>query len=154
MNYENEIKQLKERIELLEKIVMTDILNKEIKKIESKELQGRDKTKFLFNGKIYAKNRLVLAVIKEYVEQNSCTFEKLKKTFDKSLQGSRNVVEELSNAQKMSDGPKRYFMKDEDIIKLIDGNMVVVCTQWGVFNIERFITCAKALGFKIEFITK
>ena len=64
------------------------------------------------------------------------------------------MVEELSNAQKMSDGPKRYFMKDEDIIKLIDGNMVVVCTQWGVFNIERFITCAKALGFKIEFITK
>ncbi len=149
MNFENEIKELKKRVELLEKALMTKILKKNTNK---EQIAKRDKTKYMYNGKIYAKNRLVLAVIKDYTAKHKCSFDELRKAFDKSLQGSRNVVEKLSNVQKMSDGAKRYFLKDADIIELKDSTKVVVCTQWGIFNIKKFIFYATSLGFCIEII--
>jgi len=105
----------------------------------------------MFQGKVYAKNRLVLAIIKNYVEQHNPTYEELSKVFDKSLQGSLGVVELYSEAVKISDASKRFFLKDEDIIDLSNAK-VVVCTQWGIFNIVKFIKQAKSLGFNIDTI--
>jgi len=111
----------------------------------------RDKTKYMFNGKVYPKNRLVLAIIKEYVEKHNPSYQELSSVFDKSLQGSLGVVDLYSNAIKISDAGKRFFLKDEDIINLQDAQ-AVVCTQWGIFNIVKFIKQATALGFNIETI--
>ena len=105
----------------------------------------------MFDGKVLPKNRLVLAIIKKYVAENDVTFEELCGVFDRSLQGSLGVVELLENAKKVADGPKRYFMKEEDVLTL-NGLKVVVCTQWGIFNIVKFIKRAESLGFKIETI--
>jgi 5-methylcytosine-specific restriction protein B len=71
--------------------------------------------------------------------------------FDKSLQGSLGVIETYENAQKISDASKRYFMKDEDALQLVD-TKAVVCTQWGIFNIVKFVKRAQSLGFEIEII--
>jgi len=148
MNYEQEIINLKKRIEELERLIIG-------KKPEKNQLQSqpsnRDKTKYMFQGKVYAKNRLVLAIIKNYVEQHNPTYEELSKVFDKSLQGSLGVVELYSEAVKISDASKRFFLKDEDIIDLSNAK-VVVCTQWGIFNIVKFIKQAKSLGFNIDTI--
>ena len=146
MNYELEILNLKRRIEELESIV----LKKEIKK-NTPISSNRDKTKYMFEGKVYAKNRLVLAIIKKYVEQNSPTFNEISEVFDKSLQGSLGVVELYNNAIQVSDATKRYFLKEEDIIVLSDAQ-IVVCTQWGIFNIVKFIKQAQSLGYNIEAI--
>lgn len=148
MNYEFEINQLKQRIEQLEKILQqtTSV------KAEKTTTSNRDKTKYMFEGKVFAKNRLVLAVIKKYIEKHNPKFLQLSSVFDKSLQGSLNVVEKLENAEKISDGAKRYFMKPEDIISLKDNVKVVVCTQWGAFNIGRFVKQAESLGFNIDLI--
>ena len=110
MNYELEILNLKKRIEELENIVF--------KREHAPEQQNRDKTKYMFEGKVYPKNRLVLAIIKKYVENNACTYEQLSETFDKSLQGSLKVVELFDTATKISDASKRYFMKEEDVLNL------------------------------------
>ena len=118
---------------------------------EKIDQSNRDKTKYIFEGKVYPKNRLVLAIIKKYVEQNSTDYEKLNDVFDKSLQGSLKVVELYDNAIKISDGPKRYFMKESDILYLGE-QKVVVCTQWGIFNIVKFIKQAQLLNFNIETI--
>ena len=146
MDYELEIENLKKRIEELEKIV----LNKQPTKTSSKS-SNRDKTKYMFEGKVYAKNRLVLAVIKKYIQQNNPSYEKLISVFDRSLQGSLGVVEKYENAIKVSDAAKRYFLKEEDIITLSNAK-VVVCTQWGIFNIVKFIKQSQCLGFDIETI--
>ena len=146
MNYEQEILNLKKRVEQLEKL----IIDTKPKKSEP-SASNRDKTKYMFQGKVYAKNRLVLAVIKNYVQQFNPTFDELAKLFDKSLQGSLGVIELYSNAIKISDASKRFFLKDEDVIDLKDAK-VAVCTQWGIFNIVKFIKQAKSLGFDIETI--
>lgn len=146
MNYEVEIENLKKRIEYLESIV----LNKQTKPVD-KQLSNRDKTKYMFEGKVYAKNRLVLAIVKKFVEDNNPTRDQLFSVFDKSLQGSLGVVEVYENAIKISDASKRFFLKEDDIIKLKDAR-VVVCTQWGIFNIVKFIKQAQSLGYNIDTI--
>lgn len=150
MDYELEILNLKRRIEELEKVILKNEENA-IHSSKSIQSSARDKTKYMFDGKVYAKNRLVLAIIKEYVEQNNPTFAQLSSVFDKSLQGSLGVVKLYADAKAVSDSAKRFFMKDEDVILLSDAK-VVVCTQWGIFNITKFIKQAKALGFAVEII--
>ena len=140
MEVEQEIIELKKRIEKLESIVLG--------KAQCEEKPARDKTRFLFDNKVLAKNRLVLAVIKKQVKENKPDFEKLQQVFDKSLQGSLNVVETVENASRIKDATKRYFMKDE--IELKDGKKVVVCTQWGIFNIVKFEKIAESLGYMIQ----
>ena len=146
MNYEVEIENLKKRIEYLESIV----LNKK-QKPAGEQPSNRDKTKYMFEGKVYAKNRLVLAIVKKFVEDNNPTCDQLFSVFDKSLQGSLGVVEVYENAIKISDASKRFFLKEDDIIKLKDAR-VVVCTQWGIFNIVKFIKQAQSLGYNIDTI--
>ena len=149
MNYELEILNLKQRIDELEKVVFKS--NQELISKSKQQSQTRDKTKYMFEGKVYPKNRLVLAVIKKYVEQNNPTYLELNNVFDKSLQGSLKVVELYENANNISDAAKRYFMKEEDDLNL-QNQKVVVCTQWGIFNIAKFIKLAETLNFNIETI--
>ena len=116
--------------------------------------QQRDKTRYMFNGNVYLKNRLVLAVIKDYVLNNpETTCKELKEVFDKSLQGSIGVVEYENIAKQRSDYQVRFFAKEDEIVKLKDGNMLV-CSQWGILNIPNFIKRTEQLGYTIEQIIK
>ena len=89
----NRIVKLEKEVELLKKGITP---SKEIPQetfIEERPAQ-RDKTRYMFNGNVYLKNKLVLAVIKDYVSKNqTITCNELKTVFDKSLQGSIGVVE-------------------------------------------------------------
>lgn len=108
----------------------------------------------MFNGNVYLKNKLVLAVVKDYVANNcSITCNELKTVFDKSLQGSIGVVENENVAEQRRDYQVRFFIKDNDILHLVDGNMLV-CSQWGILNISNFIKRAEQLGYKIEQIVR
>lgn len=147
MDIYNELEQLKKRIELLESIVFKDQNQKE-KVAEKPSESGRDKTRYMFENKIYAKNRFVLAVVERYVCENNPTLNELRNVFDKSLQGSLNVVETMENASKIKDAKKRYFMQSP--ITLNDKNVVVVCTQWGIFNIVRFEKVVNQIGYKFD----
>lgn len=148
MNYELEILNLKQRVEELEKLLLVKTAQP---KTPDNLISNRDKTKYMFEGKVYPKNRLVLAIIKQYATKNNSSFKDLSEVFDKSLQGSLGVVELYENAIKTSDATKRYFLKEEDVLNL-SGEKVVVCTQWGIFNIVKFVKRAQALGFNIETI--
>jgi 5-methylcytosine-specific restriction protein B len=146
MDYELEILSLKKRIEELEKLIL-----KTPTQSISENTSNRDKTKYMFEGKVFPKNRLVLAIIKKYVQQNNPSYNQLCEVFDKSLQGSLGVVELYDNAIKTSDAKKRYFLNDADVLTL-NNIKVVVCTQWGIFNIVKFVKRAQSLGFNIETI--
>ena len=109
----------------------------------------RDKTRYMFNGYVYLKNRLVLAIVKDYVSKNqNINCDELKEVFDKSLQGSIGVVEREAIAKQRTDYRVRFFADDDEILRLTDGNMLV-CSQWGILNIPNFINRAEQMGYCI-----
>ena len=147
MNIEEEIESLKQRVLALENL-LGQSAEKEQDKVETKAKDVRDKTRFMYCGKIYPKNRLVLAIVLDYVKTNNPSYEELCFAFDKSLQGSLGVVQKLEDVLKIKDSGKRFFTND--VIDLKDGTKAVVCTQWGIFNIVKFVKQARNLGYPIE----
>ena len=168
MDYANIILEMLDRIKKLEQDVSKlkrtpqinqSSFNENEKKYAEKQISvfphsqpttgKRDTTRYMFEGNIYLKNRLVLAVVKAYVAQNtSVTRLQLKRIFDKTLQGSIGVVENIDIAKLRSDYEVRFFTKPTDVLHLVDGDMYV-CTQWGILNITNFIKRAEQLGFNI-----
>ncbi len=124
------------------------------------QTSSKDTSKYRLNDKTYAKNRLVLAVIKQYVEDNPhLTFNDLKETFPDEIQGTRfGVVRPYSQANFIYEesGTARHFIKPDELIQLVD-QTIAVCSQWGIdrkdlfnSNINRFIRKASELGYTIE----
>ena len=114
----------------------------------------RDTTRYAFDGGVYSKKGLVYAVVKRYVaEHPDISCDDLKCVFDKSLQGSLGVVENVETAKQRGNVEfrVRFFAEDDQILHLRDGDMVV-CTQWGILNIPRFLTVANQLGYQITAI--
>jgi len=109
--------------------------------------RGKDTTKYYFQNVKYGKGRLVLAVIKDYVlDHPAITLAGLRAIFSKNLQGSIGVFNELEQARKQ---PARHYVQPEEIINIGDVE-VAVCNQWGIRNIDNFISKAEELGYFIK----
>ncbi len=123
-----------------------DNMQKMISTISNKS--SRDYTKYKLNGISYRKNRLVYAVISDYIKKDpSITLDNLKKIFKDELQGSKGVVHTIEVANKGD--ASRFFSKPEEILESGDGVKFVVCNQWGIDNIGNFINVANTLGYMI-----
>ena len=102
---------------------------------------SRDFSKYIFNGMMLKKNRLVLEVVKHYVANHpNISYAELEAAFPKRYQGAKGVFTTVETAQAGRD--IRHFIKPEEIIQLSDCQ-IAVCTQWGKGNIENFIKLAK-----------
>ncbi len=113
-----------------------------------------DTTQYNFNGRTLGKGRLVLEVIKYHVENNSeSTFSSLQSQFPKSIRGSDGVFSTIAEANETyaSSGHKRHYIKSEEQIELLD-SIIAVSNQWGIGNIENFISVSKELGYEIHSI--
>jgi hypothetical protein len=108
--------------------------------------------RYLFNGNVYKKSKLVLAVIKQYVvdHPNINASELIEAFPSKEFKLSTfSCVIELANIPSKHLNPvKRYFVSDDLVITLKDGTKVAVCTQWGT-NINLFIDFVKKYGYEI-----
>ncbi|WP_142414060.1 PD-(D/E)XK nuclease family protein [Hathewaya massiliensis] len=109
---------------------------------------GKDYSKYLFKGKKYAKNRLVLAVIKEYINSTKATYDELKSIFEDSIQGTWGVFQTVEGL--VSRDTRRYFLKSDEILVTEDGTRIAVCNQWGSPKVEKFIDTAVKLGYEIK----
>lgn len=82
----------------------------------------RDYSTYNFEGTLYTKGRLVLAVVNKYVnDKNPATFNDLKSVFPDSLQGSKGVVRletSVSDRDKGIGGQRRYFVGAGEPISL------------------------------------
>ena len=120
------------------------------------EDSSRNTNKYLFNGQVYSKSRLVLAVLKKYVEDNPrLTFSNLKNVFPDKLQGNKwGVFTSLTEANQVYDstGYKRHFIKPEEIITLADQSEIAVCSNWGINNINDFLKKVNNLNYPISLI--
>lgn len=158
MNYDRIILELLGRVSILEdevKKLKEDSKNKtygnsELNSQSTKSI-GKDGTKFILDGKIYSKNRLVLAVVKKYMEMHpDTTAEQLLSIFDKSLQGSFGTVRILNEVKrKYPDYTRRFFTNDADIITT-KTESCTVCSQWSISNIWNFIARSEQLGIEVK----
>ena len=115
---------------------------------------SKDTSRYLFEGQILGKGRLVLAIVKRHVETHPMiTYAELEQTFSKSSQGSEGVVATAEHANQIySDSArKRHFLEAEDLIQLKDST-VAVCSQWGISNIDRFLRRAQELGYTFHVV--
>ena len=113
---------------------------------------AKDYTKYSFDGKIFGKGRLVLTVVRKFVEDHpETTYAELAKAFPEKTQGPLGVFALKNEADRIyaSTSKKRHFVKPDEVVKLKDA-VVAVCTQWGSGNIEKFLPVAKKHGFKIN----
>jgi hypothetical protein len=119
-------------------------------------VSSKDYSQYSFNGRVYNKRRIVLAIIKQYLINNpNVGYSELERGFPRKLQGSLGVFARLDEAKaiEVSSKQPRHFLKERELLTLKDGTKIAVCTQWGAnLNIENFLGRAKELGFKIEII--
>lgn len=140
---EMKIFDLEKRVRLLENMISSQ------DKTQIQQVAENTNTrieKYSFDGNIYKKSRLVLAVITEYVKKHPGISEsELEQAFPGSAfklttYGCVRNVDLISPNYK--DGPvKRYYI-DEAIV-LNDGTKMAVCNQWGG-NIKLFIDYVKS----------
>ena len=126
-----------------------EIFEKTFSEIEEAIKGKKDITKYNFKeNKNLGKGRLVLAVVKDYVENNpEISFEELLLVFPSELRSVYGVfarTEEVEEKHQV-----RYFMKDADRIALSDST-IAVCNQWGITNIDPFLGVCKKLGLEIN----
>lgn len=112
-----------------------------------------DKTQYEYNGDLYGKGRLVLAVIKSQIKQPGETFQNLKSQLDSIPINSQILidVEEYQRKHAVSeDIQRRYFINDP----LVDGDGLkfYVSNQWGLGNIDDFVIKARELGHTIRIV--
>lgn len=112
-----------------------------------------DRTKYKFDDKTYGKGRLVLAILKKYIQNNpNVTYSELSKIFPSNLQGSKGVFSTVTDANKIYEetGHKRHFLDQEDLIILNDNIKIAISSQWGIGNIKNMLKKAKELGYIIK----
>ncbi|WP_276975139.1 hypothetical protein [Flavobacterium filum] len=110
-------------------------------------VKNKDYTKYIFNGLKYGKNRLVLAVIKDYVEKNpTITFSQLKSKFPDHLQSRETFTTETEAKTKRD---RRNFIEPNELITLAD-ETIAVSTQWGILNINPFIEHSRKMNIDIK----
>ncbi|HEY1719085.1 MAG TPA: hypothetical protein VGH42_12430 [Verrucomicrobiae bacterium] len=120
---------------------------------QRREARQKDYTKYNFADRIYGKNGLVLAVVKAYLQNKpATTFEELKVAFPDELQGSWGVFDLLEKGQEVFNrsGRYRFFIDEPDVLVTGDKKQIVVCTEWAVRNIGKFIERARELDFQIS----
>lgn len=116
--------------------------------------KSKDYTRYKFLGQTYNKRRLVLAVIKRFVEVNNASaISEINQAFNMSGK-SNPVVASFEYALKIDadTGHARHFIKADEVIQLndTDKTRIAVNNQWGTGNIGLFLDRAKENGFEIK----
>jgi hypothetical protein len=112
---------------------------------------SRDHSRYEFNGRIYNKRKLVLAVIKEWVSQNNPeSIKDLMQAFPDEMRRGRFFTDhtEALEIYERNDIP-RHFLDEQDLLRFSDDSKYAITNQWGKDSIERFAEHIKSLGYKI-----
>lgn len=110
---------------------------------------GRNTDKFIFRKQSYSKSRLVLEVLKSFVEEHpDYTLEQVQSTWkNDELQKRYGTIIEVAKAKKFCEGGRdRHFMKD---VLTIGTKRTVVCNQWSSDLLIPFLELASSLKYKI-----
>jgi|TARA_B100000767_G_scaffold156403_1_gene147085 hypothetical protein len=107
---------------------------------------ARDYTKYTVKGlgENLNKRQLVFEIVKDYVEKNKPSFDKLSSVFKDEIQGSKGFIRKAAKVEDL----KRFNTKMP--LKIKFGVEVVVSNQWGSKNMDAFLNLAKKLKYKVS----
>lgn len=113
---------------------------------------SKDYTRYLFHGDSFNKRKLVLAVIRHWVEiNNPNSISEVFQAFPQEIRsGGLFVPEQEAKEIYNRQGIYRHFLGDDEVLEFIDSTRYVISNQWGKGNIEKFIGQAKKLGYEID----
>lgn len=110
---------------------------------------NRDKTKYGISGSgPLAKNRFVLTVVRKFVNDNPKVYSEYDKILNALKPDSMGVIRPYDSVL-LKKQTIRYFTKDNECLKSVDGIKFVVCNQWGDFNIGPIIQFANSQGYDV-----
>lgn len=119
---------------------------------QCKKVNRRDRSRYICKNPDESctdpmgKGRIVLHVVKSYAEETDCTYDELKKAF------SPRWLEEIEKVDK-DVRPKRYFISEDELIRLKSGETIAVSSQCGgdtsLINFADFVEKAKGLRYVI-----
>lgn len=112
----------------------------------------RDHTLYSLNGGTpVTKGRLVWSIIKLYQQEKSPNFEEVTQLFNKELNLRRKtVIDESSLDLLRPDRQKRYYYYESDLNVSEDGIRYAVSNQWSLDKMDKIISFAQSLGWKVE----
>lgn len=116
--------------------------------------KNRDHTLYSLNGEVpVTKGRLVWSIIKLYQEQNNPTFVEVSQLFNYKLNLLGNtVINELSLDALRPDRQKRFYYHESDLLVSKDGIRYAVSNQWSINKMNKIISFAQSLGWKVGII--
>ena len=108
---------------------------------KEKQQTIRDYSHYIFNKHVFNKSRLVLEVLKKYIENNpNKSIKEIQQAFPKEIIKSKfEIVVNKAKAK-----PGRFFLHKNDIIK-INKSKIAVTNQWTINNINKFIKHVEAI---------
>lgn len=113
--------------------------------------RNNDKYKIAGDATLYGKGRIVQAAVRKYATEHRVTFKQLKEVFPDTLLARFGVFQDENGANNLaSAGRQRYFMGENDGIKLADKKVVYVCSQLTAKNIVPILDACKKAGIKIS----
>jgi hypothetical protein len=113
---------------------------------------SKDYSRYAFQGNIYNKRNLVLAVIQHWIAKNTPnTLDALLIAFPQDIT-SGGLFAPVSVAEEIysRNGIYRHFLGPNQIIDFPDSSQYAISNQWGSGNIEKFIIRAKQQDLGIE----
>lgn len=107
-----------------------------------------DKTKYGFLGSgPLAKRKFVWSVIKHFVNENPKTYNEYAQILNSLKPDAQGVIKTYDSLSQMQ--MIRYFTKENECLRSIDGVKFVVCNQWGDFNIKPIVEFANLQGYNV-----
>ena len=114
----------------------------------------KDITRYKIDGRMLNKRQLVLECIQKYVREHpEITFHEMQEIFPDYIQGSLGVLRSVEEAERYKDATGHYFFEDANIVTL-KGMQYVICKDWTVKNINRFINVMRSLGQEIDIVNR
>ncbi len=113
---------------------------------------SKDYTRYVFAGSSFNKRKLVLAVIRQWVNDNKPkNIADMLQAFPQEIKsGGLFVTEQEAREIYNKQGIYRHFLDFGEILELPDSTRYAVSNQWGKDNIDKFVNQAKKLGYEIE----
>lgn len=108
----------------------------------------RDKTKYSILGRdLLPKNRFVLNVVGQYVNENPKTYSEYARIFNTLRPDSLGVIRKYDSLP--INQHRNYFMKEDECLNSQDGIKFVVCNQWSISNISPIVQFANLQGYNV-----
>lgn len=113
---------------------------------------SKDYTQYLFDGNVYNKRKLVLAVVKKWAAiNNPQSINELEKAFPQNLKSGglfveANVATEIYARQ----GIYRHFLGQDETFVFPNSTEYALSNQWGKNSVSEFIKHASSIGLEIS----